>query len=174
MSDSPATLLDEAIESFGFARQGTISEAANIPDDKWDFRPHPDARSVSEIIHHMLQASLMLLGEAAHPQGDFTRRSPPEHVRAHAPDLQLTMSPVEMREALHTTHDAAVETLLAAGEDHMMTDIKRFDGGTWKRVTYVFYAASHEDYHRGQIAIYARTMGLVPALTQRIHGGAAK
>ncbi len=56
----------------------------------------------------------------------------------------------------------------------MATSISRFDGGEWSRLTYVFYAASHEDYHRGQLATYARSLGLVPALTQQIHGDAAK
>jgi uncharacterized damage-inducible protein DinB len=30
---------------------------------------------------------------------------------------------------------------------------------------------AHESYHRGQIALYVRQMGRVPALTQRISGG---
>jgi uncharacterized damage-inducible protein DinB len=50
----------------------------------------------------------------------------------------------------------------------MATGIRRFDGGTWSRLTYVFYASGHEEYHRGQLATYARSMGLVPALTQKI------
>jgi uncharacterized damage-inducible protein DinB len=30
------------------------------------------------------------------------------------------------------------------------------------------HGVSHEEYHRGQLAMYARAMGLVPALTQLI------
>ena len=42
------------------------------------------------------------------------------------------------------------ETLLASGCG------RRFDGQTWTRLTYVFYAGAHEQYHCGQLATYAR------------------
>ena len=89
------------------------------------------------------------------------------------PATSRKMSPAELRDALERTHDVNVSRIRGAGEELMETAIRRFDGGTWHRITYVFYAASHEDYHRGQLAIYARAMGLVPALTQRIHGNSA-
>ena len=84
MSDG---VLSDAIEAFGYARQGTIGEATNIPLERWDFRPHPDAKSVSELVRHIIDASLMLVGEAADPDGDFTRRSPDDHVADHAGHL---------------------------------------------------------------------------------------
>ena len=84
------------------------------------------------------------------------------------------MTPEELRQALRAGSDTLAAKARAAGETHMMTPIRRFDGGFWKRVSYVFYATSHEDYHRGQLALYARIMGIVPALTKRIHGSDAK
>jgi len=170
----PTSLFEEAIEFLGFSRQGTIAEVDNIPDDRWDFRPHPNAKSVSELVRHMVEATLLLIGEASDPEGDFMRRPPNEHVQAHCGHFAETMTPAELREALGTSHEHAVSKLRSAGDKAMMEDIRRFDGQTWKRVTYVFYAASHEDYHRGQLTTYARSMGLVPALTKRIHGDAAR
>ena len=167
------SIFQEAIEFLGFSRQGTLAEARNIPDQRWDYRPHPDARSVAELVKHMIEAAAMLVGEAADAEGDFQRRPPAQHVRAHAGDLAEGMSPAELREALERTHELHVRRINAAGEEFMKTAIRRFDGGLWTRVTYVFYAASHEDYHRGQLAMYARSMGLVPALTQQIHGADA-
>jgi uncharacterized damage-inducible protein DinB len=167
-------ILDDAIEALSFAREGTIAEASNIPDERWDYRPHPNARSVAELIRHMIEAAAMLVGEAADVEGDFKRRHPREHVAAHAGDLGESMTPTELKDALQRTHEVSVERVRKAGAAHMATPIRRFDGGSWRRDTYVFYAASHEDYHRGQLALYARTMGLIPALTQRIHGDRAK
>ena len=89
------------------------------------------------------------------------RRPPGEHVHAHAGDLPEEMTPAELRGALERTHDVNLSRIRGAGEKHMATAIRRFDGGTWSRITYAFYAASHEDYHRGQLATYARSMGLV-------------
>ncbi len=173
MSDT-TTMLDEAIEFWGYSRQGTIAEVDNIPDDRWDFRPHPNAKSVSELVRHMVEASLMLLGEVSDPEGDFTRRPPNEHVLAHAGSLPEDMTPAALRDALSASHEMAVTWIRSAGDTLMGEDIRRFDGGTWRRVTYVFYAATHEDYHRGQLTTYARSMGLVPALTKRIHGDSAR
>lgn len=36
------------------------------------------------------------------------------------------------------------------------------------RLTGVLFAASHEQYHRGQIAMVSRLLGHVPALTTQI------
>lgn len=169
-----ASLVEEAIEFLGFNRQGTIAEAANIPDERWDYRPHPKARSVDELVRHIIEATAMLVGEACDPEGDYQRRPPAEHVRAHAPDLADNLSPEELREALADSWDDAIEKIRAAGPELMGQPIRRFDGGTWSRIMYLFHAGSHEDYHRGQLAMYARTIGLVPALTRRIWGDDAE
>ena len=168
------SLLEEAIEFWGFSRQGTISEAENIPDEHWGFRPHPKAKNVSELVRHAVDAARMLLGEAADPDGDFTRRSPQAHVEAHGGAVSEDATPQELRDALRSSHEELAERVRAAGQDLMSRDITRFDGKTWKRITYVFYTATHEDYHRGQLATYARSMGIVPALTKRIHGDGAE
>lgn len=168
------SLVRDAIEFLEFARQGTIAEAANVPDESWTFRPHPNARSFEEIVRHMIGAATMLVGEATDPEGDFQRRSPPEHVRAHGGELREEMTPAELREALADSLDGLVTRIREASEELLREPIRRFDGGTWSRLTYIFYAAAHEDHHCGQLAIYARSMGLIPALTQRIHGDAAK
>ena len=160
----------DAIEAFGYARMGTIGEAKNIPVERWDFRPDANAKSVSELVRHIIEASLMLIGEAADPEGDFTRRSPAAHVSHHAGDMPEALSSGELLEALESSLETCNERMRDLGEDHWSGDIKRFDGETWNRVTYLFYAGAHEYYHCGQLATYARSMGLVPALTQQIHG----
>lgn len=166
-------LLEDAVETLTFARQGTIREARNIPLERWDFRPHENAKSVSEVLYHVIEAGLMLVGEAADPEGDFLRRSPDEHVAAHV-GLPEEMSDEDILAALDSSLDTCVARIRGADEDHWAGTIRRFDGKRWTRLTYLFYAASHEQYHCGQLAIYARSMGLVPALTQMIHGDDAK
>jgi len=55
---------------------------------------------------------------------------------------------------------------LALGQFHT-----RFDGKQGTKLAWVQHAISQEWYHRAQLALYARLMGRVPALTQRIMGG---
>jgi len=35
------SIFEEAIECLDYSRKDTIAEARNIPDDRWDYRPHP-------------------------------------------------------------------------------------------------------------------------------------
>ena len=173
MSEGSGTIFEDALEALTFSRQGTIAEARNIPDDRWDFRPHPDAYSVADLVRHITEATAMLTREASDPEGDFKRRPPREHLDAHDCRVGDGRSPAELKAALEASHEENVRRI-RAGESHMTSGIRRFDGGTWNRLTYLFHAASHEDYHRGQLATYARSMGLVPALTQRIRGRKAE
>ena len=52
----------------------------------------------------------------------------------------------------------------------MLQSIRRFDGKTGTRFAWLNHGISHEEYHRGQLALYARLLGRVPALTRRIEG----
>ena len=53
----------------------------------------------------------------------------------------------------------------------MLQLIRRFDGKMGTRLAWMHHGISHEEYHRGQLALYARLLGRVPALTQLIQGG---
>jgi len=52
----------------------------------------------------------------------------------------------------------------------MLQWIRRFDGKPGTRLTWMNHGISHEEYHRGQLALYARLLGRVPALTRLIQG----
>ncbi len=54
----------------------------------------------------------------------------------------------------------------------MLQYITRFDGLKGTRLAWMQHGVSHEEYHRGQLALYARLLGRVPALTQVIMGEA--
>ncbi len=71
---------------------------------------------------------------------------------------------------LRRTHAEGEKKLRAAGELHLLQLITRFDGERGTRLAWMNHGISHEDYHRGQLALYARLVGRVPALTQRIRG----
>jgi uncharacterized damage-inducible protein DinB len=53
----------------------------------------------------------------------------------------------------------------------MLAPIRQFDGSRASRLTWMHHGIGHEEYHRGQLALYARLQGLVPALTRRIRDG---
>jgi len=52
----------------------------------------------------------------------------------------------------------------ADGFNELMTGL---DGKQMPKIAFLLFGMSHEMYHRGQVASYARQLGLVPAMTQR-------
>ena len=57
------------------------------------------------------------------------------------------------------------------GEEGVQQPITRFDGKKGTKLAWVHHGLAHEEYHRGQLAVYERLMGLEPALTRLIRGG---
>jgi hypothetical protein len=43
----------ELAESFRTVRKNTLAIAQDIPEDKYDFRPMPETRSVGELLAHI-------------------------------------------------------------------------------------------------------------------------
>jgi uncharacterized damage-inducible protein DinB len=71
---------------------------------------------------------------------------------------------------LTKTHRDGEKKIRQAGELHMLQLIARFDGERGSRLAWMNHGIAHEEYHRGQLALYARLVGKVPALTQLIYG----
>jgi uncharacterized damage-inducible protein DinB len=171
MADEPfSTLLEEALEAWEDVRRGLLEEAGVLPDEAWGWRPSDEARSVSELLRHVLESGLMAVGELAREDGDFTRRPFPELVAEHAAELPREMDPPQLRERLRLAFAEGAATLRARGELHMLQRIRRFDGLRGTRLAWFQHHVAHEMYHRGQLALYVRLLGKIPALTQRIHG----
>jgi uncharacterized damage-inducible protein DinB len=164
------TLLEEALEAWGYARDGVLDEASNIPDDDYGWRPHEDARSVRELLLHIVESGLMMSGELTRPDGDFQRLSFEQLVAEHAAGVPVDAGPERLRALLRKTLEEGTAAFRRVGEIHMLQRIRRFDGEYGTRIAWMHHGIGHEEYHRGQLAVFARTMGLVPALTRRIHG----
>jgi uncharacterized damage-inducible protein DinB len=171
MADEPyQNLLDEALEAWADVRKGVVEEAESIPDAHWSFRPHAASRSVEELVHHILESGEMAVGELTRPDGDFTRQSYPEHLREHAGRLPSAAPPAELKALLRETFTAGAARYRSAGELRMLQHIRRFDGLEGTRLAWLNHSIAHEMYHRGQLALYVRLTGGVPALTRAIEG----
>lgn len=166
-----STLLEEAIEAWEDTREGLIAEVDNIPADQFAFRPTEENRSVAELVVHIMEVSLMMAGELTRPDGDFTRKTYPKLIQEYAGSVQKLDRKRDLMAALYRTFRRAVKGFRDAGEIHMLQYITRFDGKPGTRLAWFHHGIAHEMYHRGQLALYQRHLGLTPALTQRIYGG---
>ena len=55
----------------------------------------------------------------------------------------------------------------AAAADEMKNTMKRFDGKEMTKLGFMSFAIAHEMYHRGQLTVYVRLLGIEPMLTQK-------
>ncbi len=165
------TILEEALEAWGFTRGGVIDELRNIPEKDLAFRPREESRTVAELARHIVESGLLMSGELSRRDGDFRRKSYEALLREHGRGVSRLRSKRQLLEALSRTHRDGERSLRKAGELHMLQPIRRFDGKLGTRLAWMNHGISHEEYHRGQLALYARLLGRVPALTQLIQGG---
>ncbi len=165
------TLLEETLENWGFARQGAIAELRNIPEKHLGFRPRPESRTVAELAWHIVESGLLMSGELSRRDADFRRKSYEALLREHARGVARMKTRRSLLHGLARTHRDGERALRRAGEIHMLQLIRRFDGKLGSRLAWMNHGIAHEEYHRGQLALYARLLGRTPALTRQIHGG---
>jgi uncharacterized damage-inducible protein DinB len=165
------TLLDEALEAWQYTRAGIMSEIENLADADLRYKPHPESRTAAEIAIHVAETGMMMTGELSRPDGNFQRKSFPDFIKEYARGVRPTAAGKRpLLQMLKRTHSEGERRLRQAGELHMLQLIARFDGERGTRLAWMNHGISHEEYHRGQLALYARLVGRVPALTKLIRG----
>lgn len=164
------SLLEEALEAWTFAREGVIAEVENLADNDMRFRPTAKSRTVEELIGHVLESGAMMAGELSRPDGDFHRKSYEALLRQHSRGVRRRGTRRQLLAALASSHRRGAKAIEDAGELHFLQLITRFDGKKGTRLAWMNHGIGHEEYHRAQIALYARLMGRTPALTKRIEG----
>lgn len=151
--------IDEAIAMWETFRAGVIAELENIPEESWGFRPEKDARSVLELGQHVAQMAEAFAAELCGPEPVFMS------VAGKSREVQVGNSKRELIDYMKAKHFAG--TLRGCSDAIANGEMKSF-GKMASRLTGLWFAISHEAYHRGQLATYARALGLVPAMTQQM------
>ena len=166
------SLLEEALDAWADTRRGVIAELRCVPAGQIDFRPGEGAQSVAEIARHIVDTALMWCGELSSPAGDFTRKNFPAFIREYGTrKADRPRDKAGLVRLLRNTHAQGARQLRETGEVGMLQTIRRFDGERWTRLAWLQHGIAHEEYHRGQLALYVRLLGKTPALTKLIEGG---
>jgi uncharacterized damage-inducible protein DinB len=171
MTALPATLLEEALTAWRYARQGVIDEVRNIPEKHFAFRATPETRSVRELAQHILEVAMMMTGELTRPDTDFRRAPWPRLLALYAKPAWRATTKASLLKLLRSQLADGERRFRAQGELALFQIITQFDGSPGTKFTWLHHGIAQEEYHRGQLATYARLLGLVPALTQKIQGG---
>lgn len=167
----PISLLEETLEAWRDVRLGVIDEVRNIPAKHFDFRPTPDVRSVREQVVHILEVAMMMVGELTRDDTDFRRAPWPGLLALYAKPAYAARTRGELLALLKSQLADGERRFRARGELALYQYLTRFDGAPGTKLTWLQHGIAQEMYHRGQLTLYARLLGLVPALTRQIAGG---
>lgn len=165
------SLLDELIGAWAYTRHGVVAEVKNLPESALDFQPNDRTRTAREIVQHIIESGLLMSGELPRPDGDFLRKPYSALLEEYGRGVSRHRTKAALIAALKRTYDDGAKRFRAAGEIAMLQTIRQFNGEPAMRLTWMHHGIAHEEYHRGQLALYARLVGRVPALTKLIQGG---
>ena len=158
--------VDPIIGGWREVRAGLIDEVSQIPADKFTFRAAEGMRSVAELLQHLVESQKFLVGEACRPDTNLMRKSFAENIKDYAPDARNVNDKEAIIKMLQTAMDDC-EQLLRANADELKNSMKRFDGKEMTKLGFMSFAIAHEMYHRGQLTVYVRLLGIEPMLTQK-------
>ena len=158
--------IDRLIEGWKEVRKGLIEEASQIPDDQFSFRATPDTRSVTELLQHVVESQKMLVGESCRPDTNLMRQSFADHIKEYAAEVTTVQDKNGLLELMRSSMETS-EACIRAGGEQLQEMMRRFDGKEMTKLDFLTFAVAHEMYHRGQLTVYLRLLGIEPALTRR-------
>ena len=159
--------LDPLIETWKDVRAGLIAEVNLIPADKFSFQATPDTRSVETLVKHIIESQKVLVGELCRPDTNLQREPFPALIKRYAGEVSAIEGKDALIEALNASMEGAEQTIRSFGEPGLAELTQRFDGKTTTKLGLLQFSISHEMYHRGQLTVYERLLGIEPALTTR-------
>jgi uncharacterized damage-inducible protein DinB len=157
--------IDRLVQGWREVRTGLINEASQIPEDKFSFRATPDTRSVAEILQHIVQVQKLLVGETCRADTNLMRQSFTDHVNEYAPGVAEVNDKNALLELLRSSLEPA-EAAIRGWGDGLQEKMRRFDGKEVTKFEVLNFGIAHEMYHRGQLTVFERLLGVEPALTQ--------
>jgi len=164
-------LFDEMLDAWRYTRDGVIAEVENLPENIFSVAPHGLERTILDLVNHIVESSRLMAGELSRADGDFLRKEYPELIAEYSREGDVAQTKAEAVELLRRSFTEDEEQIRGAGQEAMMKPIRQFNGEKASRMAWFHHGISHEEYHRGQLAIYARLNGETPGLTKLIMGG---
>lgn len=168
----------ELAAAFRTVRENTIKIAEDIPENKYDYRPAPDTRSVAESLAH-IGASTMFQG-IVHGTGvtDMMKLNFQELFQKFSAEETKPRTKAEMITYLREEGEKFASFLEGTSESMLAETVQMRpapDGQvpTKSRFEMLLSAKEHEMHHRGQLMTYQRLLGQVPHLTNLMQQRAA-
>jgi len=158
--------VDTIIATWRDVRSGFTREVEQIPAEQFSFRASPETRTVAELTQHVIEAQKFLVGEICRANSNLLRQSFADHIKEHASDVSSITDKEGLLKLLGSSMDQADASLRAS--DQIDDSIIGLDGKPKRKAEFLNFVISHEMYHRGQLTVYERLLGIEPQLTQML------
>jgi uncharacterized damage-inducible protein DinB len=157
--------IEQVFDQWQDVRNGFIKEVELIPADQLVFRATAETRSVLELVQHVIESERVIVREVCRDDTNFKRGFPTmiAEFATQVKDATTKDAVLELlRSSLEETKNVAVEF----GDESFDKTMERFDGRQGPKRAMLSFAIAHEMYHRGQLTVYERLLGIEPALTR--------
>jgi uncharacterized damage-inducible protein DinB len=159
----------ELADAFRTVRRNTIQIARDIPEDKYDFKPAPDSRSIGQTLAHIAMLTtfpMMLHGERVPIENiDFM-----EYFKKITADEAALKTKAEIISKLKASGEQFAAMLEGLKDEKFFAEAITFRAGATPpsrtRFDLLLAAKEHEMHHRGQLMVMQRMIGIVPHLTR--------
>ncbi|MGE0406883.1 MAG: DinB family protein, partial [Candidatus Korobacteraceae bacterium] len=157
------TIASELDAGLSYAESEQVAAAETMPDGKYSFAPSggefKDVRSFADQLKHIAAYNKMLCSaiEGKTPPSDTAGGNGPANLKSKGEVLQY------LKDAFSYCHQA----FKVINEKNAAEEIKPEFRGATSRLYLAHAASAHSFDHYGQVVVYLRMNGLVPAATVR-------
>jgi uncharacterized damage-inducible protein DinB len=156
--------------AFRTVRDNTIKIAEDIPENKYDFRPAPDTRTVRETLAHLAASTAFQSHVHGNKITDMTQVNFGELFQKFSAEETRPRTKAELVAFLKDEGEKFASYLEGLSESFLAEQVTMRPGvtqsATKSRFEMLLSAKEHEMHHRGQLMTYQRLIGQVPHLTR--------
>jgi uncharacterized damage-inducible protein DinB len=161
----------ELAASFRTVRSNTIKIAEDIPENKYDFRPAPDTRTVAQTLVHIAVGPSFQTHIHGSKIDDLKKVNFQELMQKAGAEEAKPRSKAEIIAFLRSEGDTFAAFLEAVPESLFAERVAKPPGAepaSKSRFEMLLGPKEHEMHHRGQLMTLQRMVGIVPHLTRQM------
>jgi len=151
-------------------RKNTLIIAQEIPEDKYEFKPVPEYRSVAQLLTHIAFAySFQYQFHAVEQRGSFDGFDFPSFMNNIIAEESRSRDKAQIIDLLKNEGEKWAAWVEGLSEDFLSQIVgmpKDSTPATKSRFEMILSVKEHEMHHRGQLMLIERLVGIVPHLTR--------
>ncbi|UUZ81253.1 DinB family protein [Paenibacillus sp. P26] len=167
MNKDISHIRDLLFDEMGLVLTTTCELISKIKDDQWDFRPHPNMRSLIELAQHLVQVPELELA--------ILQEKPKEEIR----NLPIRVTSLRDPAALSDVMHQGVQSLKGYMTSLNETDLLYKKTAPFfskqhpvEQVKWLMEITTHLYHHRGQLFTYMKQLG-IPVSMLDLYGSAS-